>query len=74
MIPVLPTMKCNDIKCKLPDHRHETDILHSQICCSVKQSSIDSMPSSKVHITVAIILFQGLKIYSSIPLKKMHFV
>ena len=49
MIPVLPAMKCNDIKCKLPDHRHQIDTLYSQICCSLKQSSIDSIPSSKVH-------------------------
>ena len=49
MIPVLPAMKCNDIKCKLPDHRHQIDTLYSQICCSLKQSSIDNIPSSKVH-------------------------
>ena len=49
MIPVLHAMKCNDIKCKLPDHRHQIDSLYSQICCSLKQSSIDSIPSSKVH-------------------------
>ena len=49
MIPVLPAMKCNDIKCKLLDHRHQIDTLYSQICCSLKQSSIDSIPSSKVH-------------------------
>ena len=51
MIPVLPAMKCNDIKCKLPDHRHQIDTLYSQMCCSLKQSSIDSIPSSKVHET-----------------------
>ena len=49
MIPVLLAMKCNYKKCKLPDHRHQIDTLYSQICCSLTQSSIESIPSSKVH-------------------------
>ena len=42
-------MKCTDINCKSFDHYEQIDTLYSQICNVLRQSSIESVPSSKIH-------------------------
>ena len=42
-------MKCTDINCKSFDHCDHIDTLYSQICYALRQSSIESVPSSKIH-------------------------
>ena len=42
-------MKCTDINCKSFDHCEQIDTLYSQICNVLRQSSIESVPSSKIH-------------------------
>ena len=42
-------MKCTDINCKSFDHYEKIDTLYSQICNVLRQSSIESVPSSKIH-------------------------
>ena len=42
-------MKCIDINCKSFDDCQQIDTLYSQICNALRQSSIESLPSSKIH-------------------------
>ena len=42
-------MKCTDINCKFLDHYEQIDTSYSQICNVLRQSSIESVPSSKIH-------------------------
>ena len=42
-------MKCTDINCKSFDHYEQIDTLYSQICNVLRQSSIESVPSSKIR-------------------------
>ena len=48
-INIKHAMKSNNIKCKLSEHRHQINIMYSQICCALKQSANDSIHSSKIH-------------------------
>ena len=42
-------MKCTNINCKSFDHHEQIVTLYSQICNVLRQSSIESVPSSKIH-------------------------
>ena len=34
-IPIYCAIKCDDVNCNSPEHRHMVDLLYSQICCAL---------------------------------------
>ena len=58
-------MKCTDINCKSFDHYEQIDTLYSQICNVLRQSSIESVPSSKIHDSRDYIVHGFMKLQNS---------
>ena len=51
-------MKCTDINCKSFDHYEQIDTSYSQICNVLRQSSLESVPSSNNNKNNNLLLHQ----------------
>ena len=48
-IPINCAIKCDDVNCSSPEYRQMIDLLYSQICCALEQSSQKTIPSSNIR-------------------------